>query len=75
MRILLFGDSLGIPQLLSHIPQEYICGLVAAANRTQYHDHLRQLANDMGFFLLFSLCILTKAMQIFAHGLSNSSQT
>lgn len=48
MRILLFGDILGIPQLLSHIPQEYICGIVAAANRCQYHDDLRQIATDVG---------------------------
>lgn len=44
MRILLFGDGLGIPQLLSHIPQEFICGIVVAVNRPQYHKNLRQIA-------------------------------
>lgn len=45
MRLLLFGDGFGIPQLLRLIPQEHVCGLVAAANRPQYHEELQQWAN------------------------------
>jgi len=47
MRILLFGDGLGIPQLINHIPKENICGIVAATNRTQYHQDLWALAKDL----------------------------
>lgn len=48
MRMLLFGDSIGIPQLLRHIPATYLCGLVVAANRPQYHEHVRAIAKAMG---------------------------
>lgn len=44
MRILLFGDIYGIPQLIRHIPLENICGLVAASIRPQYHDDLKKFA-------------------------------
>ena len=44
MRILLFGDGLGMPELLRHVPPAHVCGLVRAANRPQYHDALDQLA-------------------------------
>lgn len=44
MRILLFGDIYGIPQLIRHIPYENVCGLVAASIRPQYHDDLNKFA-------------------------------
>lgn len=44
MRILIFGDIPGIPQLLRHIPTEHIVGLVCAAIRPQYHVALAGIA-------------------------------
>jgi methionyl-tRNA formyltransferase len=44
MRILLFGDIHGIPQLIRHIPLKNVCGLVAASIRPQYHDDLKKFA-------------------------------
>lgn len=44
IRILLFGDDIGVPRLLRHIPLENVCGIVGAAIRPQYHTSLRQLA-------------------------------
>ncbi len=43
-RILLFGDNLGIPQLLRHIPYENVCGLVVAKLRSHQHPELQALA-------------------------------
>ncbi|MEI6837229.1 MAG: formyltransferase family protein, partial [Alcaligenaceae bacterium] len=44
MRILIFGDIPGIPQLLRHIPAEHLIGTVCAAIRPQYHDPLSDIA-------------------------------
>ncbi len=47
-RILLFGDTHGLPMLLRALPRETICGVVAAGIRPQYHDELRRLAEETG---------------------------
>lgn len=47
MRVLLFGDQIGIPQLLRHIPVVHLCGLVVAANRPQYHEHVKAIATAL----------------------------
>jgi methionyl-tRNA formyltransferase len=47
-RILLFGDSWGIPQLLETVPSERICGIVGAEIRPQYHSELQSLADGRG---------------------------
>lgn len=47
MRILLFGDIPGIPQLLRHVPREHVVGLVGAVIRPQYLDALSQIAAQM----------------------------
>lgn len=47
-RILLFGDTHGLPMLLRALPPETICGIVAAGVRPQYHDELRRLAEETG---------------------------
>jgi UDP-4-amino-4-deoxy-L-arabinose formyltransferase/UDP-glucuronic acid dehydrogenase (UDP-4-keto-hexauronic acid decarboxylating) len=47
-RAVLFGDSLGIPQLLAAVPEALPAGIVAAGARPQYHDELRALAADRG---------------------------
>lgn len=44
MKILLFGDTLGIPQLLHHVPHANVCGIVVAANRPHGHIEMRKLA-------------------------------
>ena len=52
MRILLFGDIYGIPQLIQHIPLKNVCGLVAASIRPQYHDDLKKFAEKNNLPLL-----------------------
>lgn len=47
MRILLFGDIPGIPQLLRHVPVEHVVGIVGAVIRPQYLDALSQLAAQL----------------------------
>jgi methionyl-tRNA formyltransferase/L-amino acid N-acyltransferase YncA len=44
MRIMLFGDIPGIPQLLNHLPAENIVGIVVASIRPEYHVELYNLA-------------------------------
>jgi methionyl-tRNA formyltransferase len=43
----LFGDANGIPQLLKHIPNKVIVGIVGAVIRPQYIDELQLLAGKM----------------------------
>lgn len=52
MRLMLFGDLPGIPQLLGHLPREQIVGMVAAAIRPQYHAELGRLAAEIRVPLL-----------------------
>ena len=46
MRILLFGDIPGIPQLLRHVPVEHVIGIVGATIRPQYHTGLAAIAES-----------------------------
>jgi methionyl-tRNA formyltransferase len=46
MRILLFGDISGIPQLLRHLPSQQLVGIVCAVIRPQYHAALREIARS-----------------------------
>lgn len=46
-RVLLFGDNIGIPQLLRQIRSSNIVGIVAAAIRPQYFEELKHLAQQM----------------------------
>lgn len=52
MRILIFGDIPGIPQLLRHIPVEHLVGIVAASIRPQYHTALAAIAESHALPLL-----------------------
>ena len=47
MRILIFGDTFGIPQLLRHVLPRHICGFVVASNRPQYHEAVERIAVEM----------------------------
>ena len=47
IRILLFGDNFGVPQLIRHIPFGNIIGVVGAGIRPQYHAELKKLAMDL----------------------------
>jgi methionyl-tRNA formyltransferase len=51
-RVLLIGDSTGIPELLERMPGDRVAGIVAAAIRPQYHDALQRLAIDRGVPML-----------------------
>ena len=46
MRILLCGDTLGVTQLLSHVPRKYVYGIIGASIRTQYFDDLKKISID-----------------------------
>lgn len=48
MRILIIGDTRGIPQLLRHLPKETVCGLAGATIRPQYHEELGRVAKEIG---------------------------
>ena len=45
MKIILFGDTPGISQLLRHLPRDVLAGIVGASIRPQYVESLRVLAN------------------------------
>ena len=44
MRILIFGDSIGVPQLLRFLPEENIVAIVGATIRSQSNDELAELS-------------------------------
>jgi len=46
MRILLCGDTPGIAQLMSHIPEACVVGIIAASIRPQYLPELKKLAES-----------------------------
>ena len=50
-KVLLFGDSRGIPQLLRHFEEEAVAGIVAASIRPEYIDFLQNLAGSIGVSL------------------------
>jgi methionyl-tRNA formyltransferase/RimJ/RimL family protein N-acetyltransferase len=52
LRLLIFGDGLGIPQLLQHIPRRVIAGLVGASIRPQCINSLQQSAEEIEVPLL-----------------------
>lgn len=47
MKILLFGDTPGISQLLRHLPKDLIVGLVGASIRPQYIEDLQAMARSL----------------------------
>jgi methionyl-tRNA formyltransferase len=44
MKILIFGDTIGVPQLLRYLPEENLVGVVGASIRPQYNKELEELA-------------------------------
>ena len=51
-RILVVGDTYGVPEILARIPSKCVVGIVAAEIRPQYHEELQDLANRIGVPLL-----------------------
>lgn len=53
MRIVCFGDILGIPQLLRHIPSGESVAIISAEIRPHYHEKLQKLAqnHNISFFV------------------------
>lgn len=51
-RILLFGDTSGLPQLLRTVPQKMVVALVGAKIRPHQHPELKKLAEEFGLSLL-----------------------
>lgn len=52
MRIILFGDTPGIQQLLQHVPKENIVGIVGACIRPQYHTDLKKISEQLNISFL-----------------------
>lgn len=52
MKILLFGDDIGVPQLLKYLPRNSVVGIVAAAIRPQCIVELQKLADSLGLNFL-----------------------
>lgn len=51
-RVIVVGDSTGVPELLERVPADRVVAVVAADIRPQSHDALRQLAEAMRVSLL-----------------------
>ena len=51
--IVLFGDTVGVPQMIKHLPKDNLKAIVASAVRPQYHSQLERLSKDlnMNFFI------------------------
>ncbi len=47
-RILIFGDTLGLPQLLRHLPVSCVSGLVVAEIRPHQHEAMKILSSERG---------------------------
>ena len=47
VKILLFGDTVGIPLLIQYIPRNNISGIIAASIRPQYHKELKKIAKSL----------------------------
>lgn len=47
MRIIIFGDSYGLPQLQRHLPSKFIIAVVGASIRLQYYDFIKQLSESL----------------------------
>ncbi len=45
-RVLVVGDSTGVPELLERLPADRVVAIVAAVIRPQYHDALQRIADD-----------------------------
>ena len=46
MRIFLCGDTLGVTQLLTHIPRKNVFGIIGSSLRPQYFDDLKKISID-----------------------------
>jgi UDP-4-amino-4-deoxy-L-arabinose formyltransferase/UDP-glucuronic acid dehydrogenase (UDP-4-keto-hexauronic acid decarboxylating) len=47
-KIILFGDTNGIPQLIKHIPIDNVVAIIGASIRPQYNHELRSLSTELG---------------------------
>jgi methionyl-tRNA formyltransferase len=45
-RVLLVGDTVGVPRVLRHLDNGLLCGIVGAEIRPQYHAELAEMAAD-----------------------------
>lgn len=64
-RVLLFGDTHGLPQLLKAVPLELVVGLCCAGLRPQYHSELRGLAKNTSLPLLVQPTASSPQYQLF----------
>ena len=47
-RLLVVGDGVGIPEVLSRVPYELVVAIVAAEIRPQYHEKLQSISKEIG---------------------------
>ncbi len=71
MRILVFGDDYGLPQVIRHMPLENIIGLVGAGIRPSQHEALQQLAEGYKFRFLIQPRITDKGYWDFVNEIRN----
>ena len=50
--VVVFGDAVGVPQVLDAVPRRRVAAIVAAGNRPQYHGRLADVAGDAAVPLL-----------------------
>jgi methionyl-tRNA formyltransferase len=52
-RVLLFGDDLGLPQLLRYIPTDIVCNIIFAKIRSHQHEAAKKISKDYHIPLMF----------------------
>lgn len=65
LRLILFGDPIGIRQLLRVIPSEKVVAICGASRRPQYLQEIQQLAHGIGAIFLTQPSVGTKQEQEF----------
>lgn len=51
-RLLVVGDTYGVPEVLARVSSERVVGIIASEIRPQYHEELKNLADGIGVPLL-----------------------
>jgi methionyl-tRNA formyltransferase len=51
-RLLVVGDTYGVPEVLARVPSGCVVGIIAAEIRPQYYEELKKLADGIGVPLL-----------------------
>lgn len=69
-RLLVVGDTYGVPEILARVPSECVIGIVAAEIRPQFHVVLKNIADRLGVPLLVQPRAASPCYPDFVSGLS-----